>query len=362
LQAPYTSLPNTASTLQLPQRPAKPRRSLQFARFVAAIVWFFCAKLLSESAAHGLSQRFDLTDYTPLLQSLFFLFLIYLGLAFLKTLERSKSPLRPAIGLASRPTARTEWATGAAIGWGLAIATILPMALAGAIRVYFWTTPHMYLLLAVSVLTLLINTLAHALGIFGYPLRSLIAAIGPVRATTLIALLAAIHAILNPAALQWGIGTTMTVAILAAILECLCWIRTHAIWLLWGLHFAWAGATAALFGLPLGGNTAMTTVIETHANGPVWLTGGNYGPGAAILTIVFILAAIAVLVRATGDFAWDYTRPPIIAAGYDVTIAPPAAHAAMEQEAASRPTPLVQILPTTPQTFSVQVSRDDKLD
>jgi hypothetical protein len=60
-----------------------------------------------------------------------------------------------------------------------------------------------------------------------------------------------------------------------------------------------------------------------------------------------------VLVRVTDDYAWSYTHPPIIPAGYDVTIAPPAAHVAMEQAAGAEqpinPASLVQILPAAPQ-------------
>jgi hypothetical protein len=58
----------------------------------------------------------------------------------------------------------------------------------------------------------------------------------------------------------------------------------------------------------------------------------------------------------TSDWAWSYTHPPIIPAGYDVTVAPPAAHVAMEQAAANagpvNPGSLVQILPATPQSDS----------
>ena len=94
--------------------------------------------------------------------------------------------------------------------------------------------------------------------------------------------------------------------------------------------------------------TDYSSVVETRCFGPIWLTGGGFGPAGTVFFVLVLLAAIPVLVKATDDFAWDYTRPPIVAAGYDVTIAPPAAHAAMEQEAQARPAPLVQILPSTP--------------
>jgi hypothetical protein len=140
---------------------------------------------------------------------------------------------------------------------------------------------------------------------------------------------------------------------LSTLLFCICWHRTHGLWLLWGLHFAWAVSITSLFGLPMAGNAAFTSVVDTRAIGPVWLTGGAYGPGAAAFSILFLLAAIPVLVRATDDYAWRYTHPPIIPAGYDVTVPPPAAHIAMEQVPQSAqpidPASLVQILPVTPQ-------------
>jgi hypothetical protein len=120
------------------------------------------------------------------------------------------------------------------------------------------------------------------------------------------------------------------------------------------VHFAWAASTGVLFGLPLGGDVSFSSIIDTRAVGPVWLTGGYFGPAAAALSILFVLAAIPILVRVTEDYAWNYTHPPIIPGGYDVTIAPPAAHVAMEQSALDagpvNPASLVQILPATPQS------------
>jgi hypothetical protein len=114
----------------------------------------------------------------------------------------------------------------------------------------------------------------------------------------------------------------------------------------------WAASTGALFGLPLGGDTSFSSVFDTRTIGPRWLTGGGYGPEGALFSIVLLLAAIPVLVRVTSDYAWSYTHPPIIPAGYDVTIPPPAAHVAMEQAGESQPVnpaSLVQILPAAPQ-------------
>jgi hypothetical protein len=88
--------------------------------------------------------------------------------------------------------------------------------------------------------------------------------------------------------------------------------------------------------------------------GHIWLTGGEYGPDGTNFMGFALLLGLIVLVRATRDYAWDYAHDPIIAAGYPMDVPPPAAHAAMEQAQQASSPALVQILPSTPQTRSVE--------
>jgi hypothetical protein len=323
---------------------------------VAAIAWYLCAQVLAASAANGFAVRFDLGDFEGLIEALALLFLLVCGLSLLRAIEQRRAPLWMTLGLPRRATSRTEWATGAAVGWGLAIAAVLPMALGRTLNVQLWGAPRAWFLLGLSLATLAVMTLAHTLGVYGYGFQRLIDATGPVRATLILVFVVASAHVMVPTPFGTPQGTRMLVDILTTVLFCVCWHRTHGLWLLWGLHFAWAASTGVLFGLPLEGNVSFSSVIDTRAVGPAWLTGGDYGPGAAALTILLVLAAIPVVVRVSGDWAWNYTHPPIIPAGYDVTVAPPAAHVAMEQAAASagpvNPGSLVQILPAPTQSES----------
>ena len=264
----------------------------------------------------------------------------------LAAIERRKAPLRLILGLPRRRSARTEWAEGVAIGWAAAIACALPLLVGGSLDIRFWTAPRAWELALVSLLALSLSSLAVALGVYGYGLQRLIEAAGPTRATLVLSLLAVLYIGLNP---NFGGATWIraTAAFVASILLCLCWIRTHGLWLLWGLYFSWSFAVAVLFGLPLMGSSEYSSLVEGRAFGPLWLTGGSFGLGAAIVTVFCLLAAIAVLVRITSDYAWNYTHPPIIPGGFEVDVPPPAAHDAM-QSAPPPPPPLVQILPTTP--------------
>jgi len=314
---------------------------LQLALFVAAASWYFCARQMALSATEGLAYRYNLGDEQRLLRAVLSLFLVAVGIALLRAIERRRAPLRIVLGLPRRKSSREEWAIGAAIGWGLAAASVVPMALGRTLNVQLWTAPRAFLLLGLSLATLAAATLAKDIGVHGYAFQRLIDAIGPVRATIVMASFAGVYTGLNPAASY----TAVAISVLSSLLLSLCWLRTQGVWLMWGLHFAWAASTGALFGLPLGGDASFSTVVDARAVGPMWLTGGNYGPSGAMLTILFLLAAIPILVRATSDYAWNYTHPPIIPAGYDVTIAPPAAHVAMEQAQSIQPASLIQILP-----------------
>ena len=131
------------------------------------------------------------------------------------------------------------------------------------------------------------------------------------------------------------------------MLLAIAYLRTHGLWLGWGLHFGYRVIMAVLIGLPVAGRNAFGSLLDTYANGPRWLTGGFYGLDAALLTALFLLAAIPVLYRVSRDWSWRYTHQPIISAGYEVTVAPPAAHVAMEKSTNAAPPPLVQIQPST---------------
>jgi membrane protease YdiL (CAAX protease family) len=331
-------------------QPPRLNRTLQFALFGTSTLWVFAAHALAGSAARGIWVRFNLPAEAMLLQSILWLFLLILGFAILQTISGRPLPLRDVIGLPQRATAREEWTIGAAIGWGTMVLAVLPMAIFGSLRVHFFTDLRSFLLVITNLLTLLIAALAEEVAFRGYPFRSLIRAIGPVTATILMAILFGLVHILNPNAT--GIG--LLIAMLAGVILSIAWLRTHGLWLGWGFHFAWNASMGILFGLPVSGLTDFSSVIQTDAYGRRWLTGGDYGPEAAFFTIFACLASLIVLVFLTREYAWNYTHPPIVAGGYALDVAPPPAHAAMEQEAQSRPGSLVQILPTTPSTMSVE--------
>ena len=356
MPTPSTNPPTSSSV--------RPSRWLNLVLFLAAILWAGCARVLSTGASEVFDFRFHLDDAMPFVSSLLELLLLLLGFGLLCQIGGWRTPL----GLPRRATAPSEWAKGAAIGWGLASAAVLPLALARALDVHLWLAPRAYELVALNLATLAVETLGAVLVFAGYPYHRLIDAVGRTRATLLFVLLLGLAQSIAIHATGLALPAAVPVALLGSLLIELAWLRTHGLWLGWGIAFAWNTSMALVFGLPIQGFSAFSAVVETRAIGPAWFTGGGCGPSAAWLTALLLIVAIPILLRLTDDYAWNYTRPPLTPAGIEVTIAPPAAHnssvptaqsqSATTQLAIPPAAPLVQILPSTPRGASVRSSFD----
>ena len=333
-----------------PQPPfPTPRTStaVQLALFVTALTWYVAAQVIANRAARGLAGRFNLDATQVLLQTAFTLFLVLLGFSLLQRVAGGARSLPKLLGLPRRPTSRKEWLTGVAIGWGIVVLAVLPMALAGALRVRMWSEPRAFWLVPLNLATIAVGTLVVEVVFRGYAFRRLIEALGPAWATVGMALIFAAARALNPQMT----GSGLLVTVILGVLLCVGWLRTHGLWIGWGFSFAWSAVTGVLFGLPISGFTGFSTVIDTRAYGSQTLTGGGYGPEAALFTALALLAGLVILVRATREYEWDYTHAPLVAAGYALDVPPPAAHTAMEQQ--SKPASLVQILSSTPPSQTI---------
>ncbi|MGC9291172.1 MAG: CPBP family intramembrane glutamic endopeptidase [Acidobacteriaceae bacterium] len=289
-----------------------PGRGRAMLRFVFAAAYFIVALRLADSAA----QWYSFGVAYPLVRNLLQLFLEvigfgYMGLAF----DGARQPLR-AMGLARRPGWLREFALGAAIGWGMITAIVLILALSGALYVHFWWTPRAFVLLAIQLGVLAVGALADEVAFRGYPFQRLLEVLGPFSATVMAGVFFALLRMESPEAGTagiWGSG-------IAAVLLSVAYLRTRALWLPWGLHFAWLASMGALFGLPLAGSTQAATVVQTETYGPLWMTGGDYGPEASWLAVGVLLAGLYVLVRATRDLSWQYNQPELRPAGIAVEI------------------------------------------
>lgn len=125
----------------------------------------------------------------------------------------------------------------------------------------------------------------------GYPFQRLVESLGVIPATAIFGLsFGAIH-MGNPHASKLGALNTALVGILFA----LAYLRTKTLWLPFGFHFAWNTTMGLLFGLPVSGLTMFSVAVKGMANGPVWLTGGDYGVEAGMTGTAVILLGITLM-------------------------------------------------------------------
>ncbi len=323
-------------------------RGLGIALCVTSLVWAAMARLISTRSAAGIATRFHLELQQNLLDSIFLLFLVVIGFQTLDWLAtRGTAADRPksaVLALPKRSSAGSEWLTGAATGWAMCLSALLPALLFGHFHGQLNHGSAVPLGILVTVATLLVGTLAEETVFRGYPFGVLGRAIGPAWATVFLsALFSGILVAANPPA---NLGGALLNLFLFGVLLSVAYLRTHALWLGWGLHFAFRAVMVIVLGLPIAGRGDFSSLTDGYLRGPRWLTGGAFGLDAAAGTLIVMLVALAILHRVTRDWAWAYTLPEIVGAGYEVTVAPPAAHVAMEKTAA--PPPLVQIMPVTP--------------
>jgi membrane protease YdiL (CAAX protease family) len=90
---------------------------------------------------------------------------------------------------------------------------------------------------------------------------------------------------------------------LAGIWLSIAYLKTRSLWFPTALHFTWNWMMGVFFGIPISGLQIGRPLLVTSSDGPVWLTGGNYGSEGGAAATVVLIAAIAVIWRARGSGA-----------------------------------------------------------
>jgi uncharacterized protein len=225
----------------------------------------------------------------------------------------------------------------------LTVACVLPLTVAGGIAIRLAGGSSAWRSLAANAAFFAIAALAEELAFRGYGFQRFAGALGGLGAALAFA---TFYSILQ--AFQLGSSSaSVAVSIAFSLLLATAYLRTRALWLSWGLNFAWKASRALLFGLAISGENSRSPVIQGDPMGPFWITGGGFGLDGTWVTFILLLAAIPLLFRLTRDLDFRWNAPVIVAAGIPVDLD---AAARRQHEAAMGPaepaTPaLVQILP-----------------
>lgn len=127
----------------------------------------------------------------------------------------------------------------------------------------------------------------------GYVYQTLIEGIGEVFATMVMAVVFGSLHYINPNATFFSTVNT----ILAGLWLSVAYLKTKALYLPFGMHFAWNLVQGYFFSLPVSGLLSNRTIFVPTDFGPDWLTGGLYGPEGGVGTTFVLLLATFFLVK-----------------------------------------------------------------
>jgi membrane protease YdiL (CAAX protease family) len=250
------------------------------------------------------------------LEQAMLVFLLLVGYAAMGFwLDRQARPISEQ-GLPRRSGWPREAALGLAIGWAIALVCVLPLTVMGGIAISFSPQAASWGWLVADTAFFALAALAEEIAFRGYAFQRFAQAVGPVGAALGFA---AIYAILQ--ALVLGAShSSFAVSIVLALVLSACYLRTRALWVSWGLNFAWKASRALLIGLAVSGVTSHSPLVQGDPMGPFWLTGGAFGLDGSWLTFFVLLAAVPVVFRLTRDLNYRYNAPVIVPGGIPVDL------------------------------------------
>jgi hypothetical protein len=230
-------------------------------------------------------------------------------------LNRQTYPIT-AQGLPRRPGWQGEVGLGLATGWGLALVCVLLLALRGGIAISISVRASAWGWLVADAAFFALAALAEEIAFRGYGFQRFVDAVGPIGASLGFA---AYYAIVQSQVPGAGRASVMVSVALGLLLSA-AYLRTKAIWLSWGLNFAWKASRALLFGLAVNGVNSHSPVIQGDPMGPFWLTGGGFGVEGSWVTFILLVAALPVVFRITRELDFLYNAPVIVPGGIPVDI------------------------------------------
>lgn len=323
--------------------PGKGGRLRAYLEFILAILYFFVVRSFAHHFVLGLINQ----AWAPLVEQCVFAFLLILGYAAFGSLFDRQPRSIAAQGLPLREGWTREAAMGIAVGWGAVVACVLPMMLIDGIAVVISVDRSSWMWLVADAAYFALLALAEEVAFRGYGFQRFEAVVGSSAAAFGFAVFYAIlHALLPGAN-----NASITISVVYSFLLTTAYLRTRALWVSWGINFAWKASQALIFGLAVSGVTSHSPIIEGNPMGPFWLTGGGFGLDASWFACLILLIAFAIVYRITRDLHFKFNAPVIVPGGIPVDLEA----AARRQHDAATATPatgtsapdLVQILPAT---------------
>lgn len=145
--------------------------------------------------------------------------------------------------------------------------------------------------LAIGLLTFVLVGYQEELLSRGYHLQTLRDGSGLKWAVVISSVIFSLLHLLNP-----GTSLASTLGLfLAGCFLAFGWIRTRALWLSIGMHIGWNFFEGSIFGFAVSGMD-LETLMRHSIDGPVWATGGKFGPEAGLVMLpAYALGILLIL-------------------------------------------------------------------
>ncbi len=127
----------------------------------------------------------------------------------------------------------------------------------------------------------------------GYAFQRLVDAVGARGAILIISALFGVAHLRNPSVTPLSTANT----VLAGILLSVAYLKTRALWLPIGLHWAWNFFMGPVLSLHISGLQFGQPLFLTEDLGPAWLSGGAYGPEGSVVVTAVVAGSIVWLAR-----------------------------------------------------------------
>ena len=182
---------------------------------------------------------------------------------------------------------------GAGFAWGAGVISLTALLLFAthAARIFLFDSRDLALT-PFWVAFFLLAAFFEELSFRGYALVRAADSLGPVAACLASSILFGLAHSANPQATLLSTFNTILAGVLLAVAR----LRSRALWMPVGLHFAWNFLLGPVFSFPVSGLIFNAAHISRSIAGPAWFSGGAYGPeGSVFLSGVVALATLLLL-------------------------------------------------------------------
>lgn len=274
-------------------------------RFLLSVPLVFLAMYVADSAAKFIARPEDLGGWGRVVWSTLLLLPALLAVFKLLTAAFDRKPLG-SVGLVFCGSWRME------LGVGLGIGSLMILVV-GAAESALGVAQFSFDQLSASpflgwggatLMLLFVAATNEELMFRGYPFQRLAESIGAPGAVVVFSALFGLVHLGNPNHTVVSTLNTVLVGVPLAI----GYLRTRALWMPVGIHFAWNFLQGFGLGLPISGFSVPFSVLNAQVSGNALLTGGRYGPEASVLTTIVIVAATGCLWRTKSIYISEAMR------------------------------------------------------